>query len=371
MENASRVRALDGVRGIAILAVMLRHFVQGMDLTTPADRVVFSLGRLGSNGVDLFFVLSGFLITGILLDARDRPDYYRRFYIRRTLRIFPLYYFALCLAFWIWPRIFPGPSSLLYAVDANQPWYWLYASNWLFVKEGTYLGLAHFWSLAIEEQFYLLWPAVVALVPRERLAAVCAWCFGASLFLRAALAYGGVDVMIVYVLTPARFDSLALGALVAATLRQSGGQERLRRAAAWLGPLSLGSLVAMVVLGGDSGRTHLLMTVGVSLVGVMSAAFVIWAVLQPQGGLARRVFELAPLRWLGFYAYALYVFHPFVQDALERVWADSFLPRVAGSLLPGRIAFVLTSLAASCAVAWLSWHGYEKRWLALKDRWAA
>ena len=103
-----RIQALDGVRGIAILAVMLRHFVQEMDVSTAADRVVYGLGRLGSNGVDLFFVLSGFLITGILLDAKGRADYYKRFYIRRTLRIFPLYYLALCVAFWVWPLLPPA-----------------------------------------------------------------------------------------------------------------------------------------------------------------------------------------------------------------------------------------------------------------------
>ncbi|MCL4810458.1 MAG: acyltransferase [Thermoanaerobaculia bacterium] len=363
-----RIQALDGVRGIAILAVMLRHFVQEMDVSTAADRVVYGLGRLGSNGVDLFFVLSGFLITGILLDAKGRADYYKRFYIRRTLRIFPLYYLALCIAFWMWPLL-PPASSLLYATLENQGWYWLYASNWLFVKEGTYLGLAHFWSLAIEEQFYLVWPAVVAFVSRERLPSVCAWCFALSLALRAGLALAGVDVMIVYVLTPARFDSLALGALIAAVAREEGGPRRLRKAAAWLGPLSAVALVGMVVAGGTGGRTHLLMTVGVSLVGVMSGAMVVWAVFLPDGAFGRRLFENRLLRWLGFYAYALYVFHPFVQDAIERVWRDDLLPRVGGSLLPGRAVFILACLSASSLVAWASWHAYEKHWLALKDRW--
>jgi peptidoglycan/LPS O-acetylase OafA/YrhL len=340
-----------------------------MDLSTAADRLNYAVGRLGSTGVDLFFVLSGFLITGLLLEAKGRPDYYRRFYIRRTLRIFPLYYLALGVAFWVWPHFFPGLSSLLNAAHEHQVWYWLYASNWLFVREGTYLGLAHFWSLAVEEQFYLAWPAVVAWVPSERFAAFCAWCVGASLALRVALSLGGVDVMIVYVLTPERFDSLALGEFIAAIARQEDGRKRLFRAANWLGPLSLVALASFAPARGDGGRTHLLMTFGVSLVALLSGVLVVWAVVLPAGAAGRTLLESRTLRWFGFYAYALYVFHPFVQHAQESTWRDSYVPRVAGSFLPGRLAFVVPATATSCVVAWLSWHAYEKHWLRLKDRW--
>src|SRR5262249_2453340 len=158
--------ALDGVRGMAILLVLLFHFVGDMPPASAVERAIVDVTKYGALGVELFFVLSGFLITGILYDARSEPHYFRNFYMRRLLRIFPLYYGVLALLFFVIPLIpvLRGPT-LDYLIE-RQAWAWPYAVNIHIAKHGDwalpYINL--FWSLAIEEHFYLFWPLLVFLL---------------------------------------------------------------------------------------------------------------------------------------------------------------------------------------------------------------
>ena len=186
--NVPEIRepVLDGIRGLAIFAVLWHHLVTFSGLE-PAVRLDYHLWRTGSwgwVGVDLFFVLSGFLITGILYDSRSSGRYYFNFFGRRALRILPLYYGVLAVAFLVVPA-FLAPRSAE-ALTRDQAWYWLYLINVKFAFDGwpepAYLG--HFWSLAIEEQFYLIWPLVVRMLSRRRLLLVCMVCFLAALGLR-------------------------------------------------------------------------------------------------------------------------------------------------------------------------------------------
>src|SRR5579863_9160491 len=209
------VRAYDGLRGIAIVLVLLRHL--GEDL--PARRlggVVDAALNAGWLGVDVFFVLSGFLITGILLDARGdeaQPSegYFLRFYARRALRIFPLYYLFLAVTIFIARPPMPHGTW----------WYWSYTSNVLIARHGWPEGLwetGHLWSLAVEEQFYLVWPAIIAWTPRRRLPVLCVAIIVGAIAVRIALIHQGAALG-AYVLTPARADTLAVGAALAIALR--------------------------------------------------------------------------------------------------------------------------------------------------------
>ena len=160
---ANRLSALDGVRAIAILLVIAHHAVAFVgEGSTGLERAVGAIAREGWIGVDLFLVLSGYLITGILLKTKSSKGYYRRFMMRRVLRIFPAYYVFVVVFFILLPRLFPDHPDLA-MLPGQQAWYWSYLANVRIFLNGHWSALyvEHAWSLAIEEQFYLLWPWIV------------------------------------------------------------------------------------------------------------------------------------------------------------------------------------------------------------------
>ena len=226
--SAARVPVLDGLRGIAILAVMLYHFQQYgvMDGGSGWEAVYAGVVGLGWTGVNLFFVLSGFLITGILYDSREDAHYYRVFYARRTVRIFPLYYATLAAYFLVIPlvrRHLHAPDLVDLAGTAAQFCTWTYLLNWLIGAKGFTVVSAliqHFWSLSIEEQFYVVWPWIVRNLTRRRLMLLCAGLTAGALALRAML-----DLLhradAAYTWTFCRTDAMAIGALIALAARDA------------------------------------------------------------------------------------------------------------------------------------------------------
>src|SRR6201997_3361743 len=276
---------LDGVRGLAVLMVLLFHFVGDRPPSSWGDGAIVHVTGFGAYGVELFFILSGFLITGILYDTHNGPHYFRNFYMRRFLRIFPLYYGVLALVFFVAPliQLLRGPT-LDYLVD-RQAWAWLYAVNIYIAKAGdwSFSYLDHFWSLAIEEHFYLFWPLLVFLLARRPRALI-----GVSLMtsLGAMLArligsLMGLSWWTTYVLTPFRLDGLALGAFLAVAARQPGGVERLARALPVVVPVVGGLLAVTFVWTRLVSREELqlVLPVRAALILILLACLLVWALI--------------------------------------------------------------------------------------------
>lgn len=363
--------ALDGLRGLAVLLVMLLHF-QLDSPDTALGRVYLSVVESGWAGVDLFFVLSGFLITGILYDNRGREGYFRDFYARRALRIFPLYFGFLALRFFVAPQLFEVEGVELHSPPAQQAWAWLYLTNLQIVllgpgSESAFTG--HFWSLAIEEQFYLVWPAVVLLLPRRRLVALCCLVVAAAPLLRAVFVYGFGASFWAYYFTPSRMDALAMGALVALAVRAPGGLDALLR---WRVPVlavSGAALAALYVWRGLGSRDAVVLTAGMSVVGFFFAALIVTAVAAAPGTPLHRAFVHPALLFFGRYSYSLYVFHLAVDEALQRTAFRERGPvAVGGVLVPAQLLFLAAGVSITILLSVASWHLYEKHFLKLKDR---
>ncbi|MDB5069325.1 MAG: oatA 2 [Candidatus Eremiobacteraeota bacterium] len=362
------------MRGTAILFVLLYHFnvMGGKDIVWP-DRFAGAIANSLWIGVDLFFVLSGFLITGILIDAKSKPNYFRNFYARRVLRIFPLYYLFVFALVFVLPHVVRGFEEPLHYLSSNQGWLWTYTTNVLIAVRAdwtTAVPLAnHFWSLAIEEQFYLVWPAVVLACDRRRLLIVCIAMIALAPALRTAVWLAGGNYLQAYVLTPARMDSLAVGALLAALVRSPAG---MALAARWSKPVLIGGLAltaAMFCLRGlrFSEADAAVYTLGYSIVALTFGGLIVRAIVG--GGVIERIMTLPPLRTFGTYAYGMYVFHPVVL----RVFADHLSPRlhlplVLGSKIGLQLWSWSTGIAVTFIVALASWHAYEKHFLKLKNR---
>jgi peptidoglycan/LPS O-acetylase OafA/YrhL len=356
---------LDGVRGVAILLVLLFHF-QGVRPPGVPKLLIYPM-ILGWSGVDLFFVLSGFLITGILVDTRGSPSYFESFYVRRCLRILPLYLLAVFLCFRVglplaeqFGRLEPGAHL--------ERWYWLHISNWKSAFGEDVRPLSHFWSLSIEEQFYLVWPIVVWLVPPRRLAAVCAAIAVAVCAARCGAAAAGVVPEALHRLTVFRMDGLALGGLVAVVARTPALRAALRRR---LGAISgtAGALLAALLVVGRGATSLPMVTLGYTAFALVDACFVFAAfdAAGSPGGLARQM-RRPLLRRFGKYSYGIYVFH-YAVAILQASWFDGW---ATGASVVGRIALwassIVFGIAASFALALVSWNLVEKRFLALKRR---
>ena len=331
-------------------------------------RSAFYLCFGGWMGVDLFFVLSGFLITGILLDTRELPGYFTNFYARRALRIFPLYYTVLAVLFLMtpWLHLEWHTGHLAYLFYAGN-----IASNLDpdLVSVRPAVSLLHLWSLAVEEQFYLVWPLLVMLVAsRRRLAWICGVLSVGGLILRIGLLLWmprGSAYEWCYAQLPTHMDGLLFGALGAICVRTIPLEQLL----VWtkkVVPFALASLLIVIVWGGIDFHSVPMIVFGVpALAGTFTCTVLL--ALKP-GGAVNRIGSLSGLRFVGRYSYGMYVYHILFWPALSGVlrWLQSRLH----SVTLGGVCFVLLMLAATTVTAVVSYELYEKQWLRLKGLFA-
>jgi peptidoglycan/LPS O-acetylase OafA/YrhL len=358
---------LDSVRGVAILAVVLFHATlftldQGKALGV-IDRLYLGVASLGWCGVDLFFVLSGFLITRILLHSKQRPKYFRNFYARRTLRIFPLYYAAV-LTYLAIAAIF----HLKYAASA-APWLLTYTSNLVFTFDKSFivpLTVGHFWSLAIEEQFYLFWPFLVLVLSRAGLGRASILFFVLAFVARSTLVHVG-NTFAAYRFTIGRLDALSLGGAVALlATAQNADREVLRRWAWVVLALSFGSMLSIGVVRGNFQPEDPVVTgVGISLLALFFASALLLMVTRANGFGVRGAGH-AVLSTFGRYSYGMYVFHQPIATAFIRLTTKGRMPLIAGSQLPAQLVFLGLFAGSTLLVAMVSYHLMEKQFLRLK-----
>ncbi len=354
VRSLGHIRELDGLRGFAVGLVLVKHYWPNTGVLSAASPIA----GLGWIGVDLFFVLSGFLITGILLDSFCNPHYYRRFYRRRAFRIFPLYYAFLSLMLVFLTFWHHGVYLQRLRAEWGSPlWFVIYLANFVSAYSGKLVPfgpLGPVWSLQIEEQFYLLFPFVV-----RRLGAKL-W-----ILLIGIMAFGLAWRILLFFVAPensaapyvgtlSRVDSLAAGGLAACVIRSTENRPGLvAKVVSWLTPLSICVLVAMYCIVGTEVGNPVTRTVGFSLNSLAFAALILW-IVERRNQWTTLPFRLGPIRWLGAISYGVYLLQLPVQSAVKLMTGmplGSF-ERTAGESI--------VWLAATLSVAWLSWSFFEK-----------
>lgn len=334
--------ALDGLRGIAILAVFAYHYGHGgVHSTSTVVSLFASICGVGWSGVELFFVLSGYLITGILFDTRNDPGYYKKFYARRALRIFPVYYLFAAVMFAIGSHWRIGHLSFLFYVGYPVA---LVIPSLVAIP----LHITHLWSLCIEEQFYAIWPWIIAKEQNPIIACVVAG--AVAPLLRVAIWALGWNQDWSYAFLLCRTDALAVGAAIALLIR-GGRKNSLQRWAPITFALAAGILITIFV----SRRTMshydpLVNTAGFSVIAILYGSLLMISLAHG------RLFSLPILRVFGKYSYGMYLFH-FPLTAL-------FAP--LKPLLS--FGYVPACLLMNLGVAAASFHFFEQPIMRLKRR---
>ena len=360
-----RVLALDGLRGVAILLYGCHNLYSGPS-RTHFERAICHVLRTGWVGVSLFFVLTGFLTTARLNASRDLDPGFHRYYIRRILRIVPLYYGFLLLWLLLASRGFGYTAPDIAILHASQGWYWAFLAN---LRLATHRGNfgpepTIFWSLAVVVHFYLLWPFVVATVRRPQLIRLCVVLVLAAILFRVTLLAEGPDPRIteaIYTLTPARMDDLALGALLALLI---GAPEASRQMPRWLWPVAyfLTALLTVVFILARGIRLDdpFFQTIGYTAVSGTAATYIALALWARECAHPRRILESAFLRACGRWSYGIYVWHGAIYYAVSREAWFLHPTALAGSQLLGAVALTLGLLAGGIALGAVSCRLYEE-----------
>jgi peptidoglycan/LPS O-acetylase OafA/YrhL len=323
------------------------------------------------SGVDLFFVLSGFLIGGILLDTQKSPNYFKTFYARRFYRIFPIYYVCLAVYFLVSRAPFARLEALQYllADTFNLAVYAAYIQNIVMAIHGDYgpRWLDITWSLAVEEQFYLILPLLVRFTPRQYLPGLIASAVLLAPALRVLLlALQPTNFVTAYALMPCRADSLGLGVLAALYLRSdhfAAQAERFRRLLWPLAGVMLSGLIALTLFRSEQ-RNYLLHTVGFTWLALSYATLLLLAILWPET-LLGRILRSRVLVEFGCLSYFMYLFHQAILGLCHGLILNS------GAMISDWKGYMVTSLSMVFLyiLAKVSWMLFERPLVARGHRW--
>ena len=361
-----RIPQLDGLRGIAIGLVLLHHYIFQLHPPMPdwLSAVLLPIAELGWSGVDLFFVLSGFLIGGILVDARASPNYYRTFYVRRSFRILPLYSLLVFIGFLLVELGSHGGAAMKGVSLNPAPWryYFTFTQNFYFAQHTDIINYLQItWSLAVEEQFYLTLPLLVRKIDENKLLGVV---IGMAIFfgvLRTALYWSGsINPMQAYVLPFCRFDSLFIGVACALLQRRPAVQSWLEKHPRLLIGAVLASASVFFFMDHRLWTKNIFLhTAGFSIIAIFYACVMMLVLIQPTGVLARAL-TYKPLMQLGIISYCVYLIHGSVlvlADKLLRLVLNLSDVELWLAIVIGAVMTILVALA--------SWKVFELRMIGL------
>jgi peptidoglycan/LPS O-acetylase OafA/YrhL len=310
------VKEFDGWRGVGISFVVLAHY--------------FPSAFIGSwVFMEMFFVMSGFLITGILIDSKGRNNYYKRFMERRVLRVFPLYYLCLFILFFLLPHSWIDLSYY----RQHQVWFWLYVENWLYAIDGWphVKALHHFWSLAIEEQFYILWPLVVWIFSPKGLIRFCIILFFFSIIFRNTGMQLGFVMPFPYVATLGRMEGITLGAMIAVMVRSERLKAILERYTYSITVISgCIALLMFAVARSMKFQDPIHYTLNYTIVDIFFAGMITMTLCKDELPGLKKVLNRPLFKQLGIMSYCIYIFHYPIQGIVEYNFMDYFT-RLMGS----------------------------------------
>ena len=366
----ARYPALDGLRGFALLVMLGMHFgfYPSVYTTSPPSIVKFLMAKIlvmGWVGLDLFFVLSGFLITSILVASKNEPHYFRNFYGRRVVRIFPLYYTVLVVGLFVAPALFGDRwDRFMGDTRAHQFWLWTYSLNIAVTLNvmGDSGMFGPLWSLALEEQYYTVWPWVVKYTSRAMLGRICGLFIVGALAFRLSWMAAGFGWPGAYHFTLARLDPIAVGAGIALLMQDAVWRRRLERlapAGLMVGVAGIAFMFVRYPLVGP--QEWFVVTFGHSIVAFVFGCLVVIALRDP----APKWMCATWLIMLGTCSYSIYVWHFFVRQIMAVLYARYPASTPAGGAAAA-IAFLVVGLAISIACGWVSHVLIERPFLKLK-----
>jgi peptidoglycan/LPS O-acetylase OafA/YrhL len=349
---------LDGLRAIAVCMVIYSHWAGYHGTLWADDSSWFN----GETGVQLFFVISGFLITGILLDEKTKGEaahvsklhLIKTFYIRRFLRIFPAFYATLAVTY-----LLGHPD-----VRASVWWHLTYLSNFFFAWRGDYLGdVSHLWSLAVEEQFYLVWPFLMCAIPDRYLKSFIIGCILIAPVFRYCLEFFvGANDTTVNVMPFSSLDALSAGALLA-WLKREHGSQKYERYTPVLASLSLGLWLIVIYAPPMTDTFYAPIVFLKRLLLIPLLFFVVVLVSNRINGIGGKILEWRPLLFIGKISYGIYLFHFFIP------WVVIALCATLGIQLGENVSYPLFLVLNSITlvvISSLSWLLFESKLNNLK-----
>ncbi len=367
------IPVLDGIRAYAVLLVCLVHFFQVDEASLYNSHeylgiILFKLSQIGLKGVELFFLLSGFLITGILVESKKSKKYFRSFYARRFIRIFPLYYFVLAISFLVLPHLRDIDDAGKYVID-NQFWLWTYTSN-LSQLLGFSVGgwdasltlpsFGHFWSLSVEEHFYIFWPFIIYYV-REVHLKKAMWFIVAVSFLSVIGNFIYPDYWPVLGWSTIKCSGiLSLGGLLALEYRYEKKWNQISMVAKKL----ILPIFLLFILSNFVPRRYDILHVITYFTSIM--AFLLLLIVALNNNIVTdNLFKRQWLFFIGKISYGIYVYHGLLRPYFKKYIYHDLLHQIDNGIIAS-ILYTIMATSISILIAWVSWEFIEKPILKLK-----